>query len=237
MSPEAGLLLQNQIAPRLGSAIPHAVAFIGCEDAEEVVQDSIAMAAKIIHNAEHRGKTITRSATGRRNEISAGNVAYYTIVKLRSGRRSTGFSVSDVYGIGTQINGRTRVTSLDEAAANDASTGDEIFELHDVLASDQEDPGTKAARKMDWDAFWAGLSDRERAVIEFMLEGKSLASLSRSRGFNASTLAYSKNRLAKAIAEFMGSDILIEVRRQPQWKESLNASRERFACREERRHH
>ena len=52
MSPQAGFLLQDQVVPRLRSAIPNAVSFIGCEDVEELIQDSTALAAKMMHNAE-----------------------------------------------------------------------------------------------------------------------------------------------------------------------------------------
>jgi hypothetical protein len=84
MSPEAGFLLQDQIVPRLQSAIPSAVSFIGSKDAQELVQDGTCMAAKMMHNAELAGKKVTRSAAGEQGEISAGNIAYFTIVKLRN---------------------------------------------------------------------------------------------------------------------------------------------------------
>jgi hypothetical protein len=89
---------------------------------------------------------------------------------------------------------------------------------------------------MDWDSFMAGLSDRDKAIIHCMVEGEPLASLARSRGFSASTLMYREERLAKAIAEFMGVDIIIEIGRKPRWRDSINCSRERLAFREERRH-
>src|ERR1017187_4152947 len=140
MSPHAGFLLQDQIVPRLISAIPHAVSFIGSEDAQELVQDGTLIAAKMIHNAEQAGKKVVRNpGAGRRSArrirtISAGNVAFYTIQKLKCGRRSSGSRTVDVYGSGTQINGTTRLTSLDEAGP---VTGlDDVGEplvLHDVL--------------------------------------------------------------------------------------------------------
>ncbi len=82
MSPQAGFLLQNQIVPRLQSAIPSAVNPIGSEDVQELVQDGTCMAGKMMHNAELAGKKVTRSATGQRNEISAGNIKnqYYKAV-------------------------------------------------------------------------------------------------------------------------------------------------------------
>ena len=83
---------------------------------------------------------------------------------------------------------------------------------------------------------WPSLSARDQAIINCLVEGKPLASLARRRHLNNSTLLYHKERLALKIQDFMGSDILIQIRRKPNWKDSLDASRERLACREERRH-
>ena len=242
MSPQAGFLLQTEIVPRLISAIPQALSIIGSEDAEELIQDGTLIAAQMIHNAEQAGKKVVRNpgAGGRGarkvKTISAGNVAYYTIQKLKCGRRSTGSSTVDVYGSGTQINGTTRLTSLDEARQANVDDVGEPLVLHDVLSRDEEDPATKASRKMDYQTFMASLSARDQAIINCLVEGKPLASLARRSHLNNSTLLYHKERLALKIQDFMGSDILIQIRRKPNWKDSLDASRERLACREERRH-
>jgi hypothetical protein len=126
--------------PRLKSAIPLAVSFIGSEDAQELVQDRTLIAVQMIHNAEQAGKKVVRNpGNGRRGArtvktISAGNIACYTIQKLKCGRRSTGSSTVDVYGSGTQINGTTRLTSLDEAGpvVGLDNVGEPVA-LHDVL--------------------------------------------------------------------------------------------------------
>src|ERR1700722_11842198 len=76
MSPQAGFILHEQVVPRLRSAVPHAVHCVGCEDAEELVQDGTAMAARMLDSAEKAGKQVT-----------PGNVAYYAIQHLKSGRR------------------------------------------------------------------------------------------------------------------------------------------------------
>jgi hypothetical protein len=242
MSPQAGFILQEEIRPRLISAIPNSVSFIAPEDAEELVQDGVAMAAKMIHNAENNGKKVVRSPSSirgnqgnRGKEVTAGNIAYYTIQKLKCGRRSTGFSVADTMATGTQINGRTRLTSLDDVASGDEHNGEEVFEFHDVLASGEEDPGIKAARKMDWDSFMGGLSERDKAIIHCIVEGEPLATLARKRHLNNSTIMYHKERLGKAIAEYMGCEILVDIQRRPGWKNNINCTRERLACREERR--
>jgi hypothetical protein len=183
---------------------------------------------------------VVRSPTSRTGnegkEVTAGNIAYYAIQKLRCGRRSIGSTVADVLGVGTQIQGNTRLTSLDEVASGDGHNGEGVFEFHDVISNDHEDPATKACRKTDWDSFMAGLSDRDKAIIHCIVEGEPLASLARKRHLNNSTLMYHKERLAKAIVEYMGCEILIDIQRRPEWKNNINCTRERLACREERRH-
>jgi FixJ family two-component response regulator len=126
--------------------------------------------------------------------------------------------------------------SLETVVAEAQETGGEIWELYDVLSSDAEDPGTRAARKMDWSEFVSRLSDRERAVIECIIEGRSLRDAAKSFRVCDSTMQGDKRNLAVKIQTFFGSDILIEVRRSPRWKDDLMTSREKLNCRHERNH-
>jgi len=240
MSPQAGFLLQDQIVPRLISAIPNAVSFIGSEDAQELVQDGTLIAAQMIHNAEQAGKKVIKTPGGRRGArkirtISAGNVAFYTIQKLKCGRRSTGSSTVDVYGSGTQINGKSRLESMEQVVASNEEGG-KIYELHDVLSDDAEDPSTKAARKMDWEDFWAALSPKDQAIIQFLIEGKSGSVMARQLKVSDWTIQHRKHQLVKAIVQFMGPDILLQVARLPKWKNDLAATKEKLACKHERSH-
>ena len=233
----------DQVMPRLISAIPNAVPFVAPENAEDLVQDGVAIAAKMMDNAEKDGKRVVQSPSKtngkyrkQRKEVTAGNIAYYTIQKLRSGRRSTGASCSDVYGSMTQLCGRSRLSSLDGETGGIDDVGEPLL-LHDVLASQQEhDPATKAARRMDWSEFMARLSKQDVAIIKYLVEGKPLASLARRRKLNTSTILYHKRRIADAIANFMGADIIIQIQRRPGWQDSIHATRLKMACREERRH-
>ena len=165
MSPQAGWILQEEIVPRLRSAIPRSVNYVGSEDTEELVQDATCMAAKLMHHVEQQGKTVT-----------PGNIAYYTILHMKSGRRSNGSSVVDVMAPGTQLNGSARLNSLDEPVAD--QTSGEGFTFNDVLASDQEDPATIAGRNLDWQSLLTRLSAREKAVVTYLLEGKTVSDLS-----------------------------------------------------------
>ncbi len=109
MTEDAGNVLCTEVVPRLQSAIPYAVNFVGCEDVQEMIADGTAMAAKMIHNAEQAGKKVTRSATGRPGDMSAGNIVYYTMQHIKSGRRSVGYSRADAMAAATQLHGRTRL--------------------------------------------------------------------------------------------------------------------------------
>ena len=137
---------------------------------------------------------------------------------------------------GTQLHGHSRLDSLEQVVAEAQETGGEIWELHDVLASDQEDPSTRAARRMDWSEFASALTERERAVINCIIEGRSLRDVAKSFRVSDSTMQGDKRKLAVKIQDFMGVDILIEVRRSPRWKDDLMSSRERLACKHERSH-
>ena len=224
MSPQAGFILQDQVVPRLKAAIPRTVLTIGSEDHEELIQDATCLAARILHNAELNGKQITAS-----------NAAYYAIQHCKSGRRAVGHSNSDALGSATQINGRSAPESLEMVVAVDEITGGEVL-LHDVLSTDQEDPGTKAARKMDWESFMAGLSARDQAVVTLLIEGKDATSIAKELRVCSSTISHRKTRIAKSIVEFMGPQILTEIAKKPKWIDNLTATKERMACKFDRAH-
>jgi DNA-binding CsgD family transcriptional regulator len=144
--------------------------------------------------------------------------------------------VADVYGPATQLKGRTRLTSLDEVAAADEENGGEIFEFHDVLASAQEDPSTRAARRIDWQDLCAHLVPRENSIIELMSQGKRFISIARKLRLSVSTVHTARQHLANKILDFMGPQILAEIQKRPQWQQDIQATRAKLACRDERRH-
>ena len=209
----------NEVVPRLRSAVPQAVCLVGCEDVEELVQDGTAIAARMLHSAEAAGKQVT-----------AGNIAYYAIQHLKSGRRSTGSSTIDVMATGTQLNGHTQVVSLDEVVPMDG-IDNETFTLGDMLSNDSEDPGMIATRRLDWDSFCETQPLRNRAILQCTAAGEPLTKLARRHRVSRSSIQNNKNALAREIKQFMGEDILEETARLPAWKHNLAANRERFAWR------
>ncbi len=133
MSPQAGTLLLEQIAPRLRSVIPKVVHKAGAEDDEELVQDALVTAAQLLDAVERNGKT-----------VPAGNIAYYTILHMKSGRRSQCRSRADTMAPGTQLDHKSSVLSMEEEVGYDPEL-DEPITLGELLTADREDPSMAAA--------------------------------------------------------------------------------------------
>ena len=222
MSPQAGWILQEEVVPRLRASIPRNVSQVGAEDVEELVQDATCAAAKLMHNLEQRGKTVT-----------PGNIAFYTLLLMKSGRRSQGSTSVDACGIVTQMKGRSQLHSFDEPV--EADELGELFTVNDVFSNDQEDPAQIAARNLDWQTLLARLTAPEQAIVVALVEGRTVSDVAVAFRVSRSAMQECKNRLADLIREFMGMDILIEVRRLPGWKDNLNTARATLACRYDRR--
>ena len=213
MSPNAGNILLNEVAPRLHTTVRRQVPAVGCEDAQELTQDAVALAARLLHQAEANGKSVT-----------AGNIAYYALQHAKSGRRSVGYSNADVLGTATQLNGRSLVKSLHAPVP---LPEDAEADFLDLFESEPEDPSCLAARKLDWAAFLATVEERARAILLCVAEGGSLRSVAIRWGVSDSTMQGYKRKLAAAIREFMGADVLTLIVKQPAWKSNLVALRER----------
>jgi DNA-binding NarL/FixJ family response regulator len=220
MSPQAGWLLQSEIMPRLQHLIPRSVNGFGSEDIDELVQDATAIAAQMLHNVELAGKTVT-----------PGNIAYYAAQHLRAGRRSTGSSVADALAVGTQLKGRTRLTSMDEPLSADEPNES----LNDVLAAAGEDPGTLAARRLDWQSLLNRLTARETAIIQYLVAGRTVSEVALAFKVSRSAMQFCKRNLVRLIKEFMGADILAEIQRTPGWRDGLKVISERQGCRAARK--
>jgi len=225
MSPQAAWILQEEIVPRLSGTVPYSVKCVGSEDAQELVQDGITMAAKMLDRVESQGKL---------GKVSASNISYYTIQHLKSGRRANGSSSVDIMGTGTQLNGSTRLHSLNEVVCE--SEGEEIFELHDVISNDHEDPSVLAGRKLDWETFCTSLTKLELVLVQCLGKGLGLREAAEIAQVSYWTMRTHLKLLAKKVIEFMGIDILRDIASIPGWRIGLDCERELMACRADRRH-
>ena len=102
--------------------------------------------------------------------------------------------------------------------------------MNDVFCSGPEDPSIAPARKMDWEAFVQKLDECTKAIVLALTEGDSISHLSAKFKLSATSLQNRKQKLAVALLEFMGVDVLVESTCQPAWRDGIVASIEKSAC-------
>jgi len=223
MSPQAGILLLEEIAPRLRSAIPHVVGKVGIDDAEELVQDAIAVAAQMLDRVERQGKQVT-----------PGNIAYYTILNIKSGRRSTGSGRTDVMMAGTQLDGTSCVLSFEEEVGYDPELNEPI-RLGEFLTASTDDPSMEGARNIDWESFLESHDYRYGVIILGIAQGKTALATARECGESYHHVRQLRAKLADDLREFMGPDAMADCLRAPAWRGDVMAGRETSACKAGRR--
>ena len=226
MSPQAGWILQEEICPRIAATVPRSILCVGAEDHTELIADGICLAAQMIDRVEQQGKL---------GKVGPGNISYYTLQHLKSGRRSVGSSSVDVYGSMTQLNGSSGLRSLNEIVS-ESEVGDEIFELQDVISNDREDPATQAARSLDWQTFLKTLTDGERVLVDCLVNGLGVKEAAERAKVCYWTMQHYRQKLAVKLLDFMGADILKEIAQTPAWRIGLDCQHELMACRADRRH-
>ena len=222
MSPQAGFVLLDQIAPRLRAVIPH-IKTVGAEDAEELLQDALTLAAKMLHDLEERGK-----------EVTPGNIAYYTILHMKSGRRSYSSGRTDVMNAGTQLDGLSSLSSMEEAAAFDPETGEEI-PLGDMLAGNADDPAGAAARQVDWEDFLSTHNPRYRVLVGDFAQGNRVKDTAARFGFSCRWGYELRDKLAADLQQHFGGNVIADSAQVPSWRGNIMVDHEKAACRADRR--
>ena len=219
MNHQENIVLQ-EVAPRLRAGIGSSITRAGGEDEAELLQDGLVIALGLLRSAEAKGKQVT-----------PGNIAYYSIKHLRAGRRSTGYRKNDALHPAAQLNG-CRVYSLEGSVATE--DGEEIS-FGETLASQADDPAVEAGRRLDWQALWQKLDEVTKAILRALSDGTEITQLVATLKLSRSSLQTRKNQMAAQIRECLGEDILRQVQEHPGWRHGLEATRERLACRWERR--
>jgi hypothetical protein len=211
----------QEVQPRLKAAIAQSVPLVGAEDVQELVQDGTVIALRLLDSATRSGRKVT-----------GGNLAFYTVKMLRSGRRSTGERRNDPLHPKAQLNGTCSVQSLDEPVG--LGEADEPLTLGESLAARTEDPSVTATRRLDWEPLVAALDPTAREVLGCLVEGEDLTTLVPKLRRSRSALQQDKERLARLVCEHLGQDILLQIQGHPRWMDNVAANREKLACRYER---
>lgn len=220
MSPSAGLMLLQQIVPRLAAAIAKgAVKPVGCEDIEELQAEGVSIAAALLDSAEAKSKVVT-----------PGNIVHYTMQAMKSGRRAGYAGRRDALCAAAALDGRVRLTSMD-AEIGDDKDDDDVVTLHDVLASQAESPDSCAARRLDWDQALDTMDARMQGVLRATAEGQGPGELALQYGVTAARVCQVKEAAAERIAACWGGDPLTDAVKEPRWRKHVRVFQERRACR------
>ena len=219
ISPQAGCLLVNEIAPRL-RVTARCLPKIGADDEEELYQDGLAIAASMLHSAEQLGKKVT-----------AGNIAWFAGKQLATGRRSTYGGRADALSPAAQLDRRSLLSPLQLEVSLDPDSGEGI-PLVDLLTDTAEDPAQAAARNLDWETLLSELDGLSRRMILAFARGDSMRDLKAEAGLSDSGMSGRKRQLIAAMRETLGQDCLSDACREPRWRADISVLREREACRQ-----
>ena len=175
MSPRAGEMLLDEIMPIIQGVVPTSVRQVGCEDAEELVQDALAIAAQMLQALEDAGKQV----------IIAKSIAYYSIQRIKSGRRSYSSGRTDVCSPETNHTLRLLLEIEDEHAGHHPNLSFEkiaqcwqLPALYDLSNFDSAVPtpnpeygSLSLPSLLEWLRYYCCQSNRSLgAVLELLLE-------------------------------------------------------------------
>ena len=211
MSPSAALMLEKQIYPIIRNTIPRTARPMGSEDHEELVQDATASAAEMIESMEKSGR-----------EPLPNSIAYYSIQRTKSGRRSYGDMRSDVMSPGFQMDHEGSLCSMQDPVCDE-----DDLTVGDTIASKSEDMATKVLRKIDWDAFLETLDARRRRIVEELMFGYGTGDIARLLAVTAPRIVQLKKDIAQKIKAFMGDSVLADAGQESAWERDIRCLRER----------
>jgi hypothetical protein len=170
-----------------------------------VLQDALVAACEAVHRLEKRGK-----------QIIPRSVAYYTIQRLKMGRRSTGAGRTDVMSPGCQLDGNASVASLDEPVHG--CDDNEDFTLGDVLAARRGDPAQVAVRNADWSEFMSMLDGRQQYIVKATAEGESYMNQAAQLKVTPSAITQRRDTIARRARQFWGEAVIEDVQMLPRWR-------------------
>lgn len=211
MSPSAALMLEKQIYPIIRNTIPMTARPIGCEDPEELVQDATASAAEMLDAMEKVGK-----------KPLPNSIAYYSIQRTKSGRRSYGDIRCDVMSPGFQMDHEGSVCSMQEPVCDE-----DDLTVGDTIACKTEDMASKVLRQIDWQAFLETLDVRKRRIVEELMFGYGTGDIARLFSISAARIVQLKREIAQDIKDFMGDSILVDAGGESVWERDIRCLREK----------
>ncbi len=216
MTAKAARILLTKIVPIITATVPRTVRPTGCEDAEELVQDTIATAAEMLDSVEKAGKRpIPRS------------IAFYSIQRAKSGRRAYQCSRNDVLSPVFRSAHEDSISYMDAPLSEDA----EHMTMHDCIAQRRESPDEEALRRIDWEELMESLSGRDQRILDDTATGRQVKATAEDLAVSPARVVQLKRELGSRIKAFMGDGILKDITAESPWERDLRCIREQSESR------
>ncbi len=209
MSPKAEIMLLNEIMPIIKGTVPHTVKPVGSEDHEEIIQDTVVMAASMVDSAERNGQKLIPKS-----------IAYFAIQSAKSGRRSTYAGRSDVMSAAAQNDSNAFMQSMDEALYPGDDADD--MTLGNMLACKRDDPATLGARNLDWAEFMKTQNKRAVGVVVGMAQGKMTKDIAREHLVSPPRVVQLKRKIAMDIQQSWGDQVMAQAASKPAWRQAMD---------------
>ena len=137
-------------------------------------------------------------------------MAYYTIQRLKSGRRSQYAGRMDAMCPGATLDKKVEIADMETPAHVEDN---EMLTMGDMLASDDEDAATLAARDMDWSLIELLLTVRELKVLNALIEGHGTNEIAFGCQVSALAVTQAKRRIGRKISGSWGEGMVRKVGR------------------------
>jgi len=111
---------------------------------------------------------------------------------------------------------------------------DETVPVSELMSRDEEDPSTKATRKLDWQQFHRTQDQHNRQLLACLAEGCDTRAITGKLKLTRLAVRRRTDQRRTALKLFFGDGVLAEVCRSRQWFNDLRAVKEHLASRGER---
>ncbi len=152
------------------------------------------------------------------------SIAYYSIRRTKSGRRSYGDKRMDVMSPGFQLDNEGALSSLKEPLGGDDGGS---LTLGDMIAERREDPASEITRKLDWVEFSGRQDRRKQRIIAEISAGLGTGEIAKLFSVSASRVVQLKREITKDIKAFMGDSILSDAGQESVWERDIRCLREK----------
>src|SRR5205823_6377173 len=131
----------------------------------------------------------------------------YTLLHLKSGRRSGGSGRTDALASTTQLDHKSCVLSLETEVGYDPEL-DEPIRLGEMLTCSHDDPSMAAGRNLDWEKFIDTHDYRYGVIIKTTADGGSMVEVAKEVHLGYASAIALKNKLADDLREWMGAEAI-----------------------------